>query len=382
MRFASIVSVAAMLVLAAGCTARNALPPLGGTPQTGDTAPDFATLRSVYVGMSGQVVVWGPTGKARIATLPQGSYNAAALALDGSKTLYVGNQVPASSSSYTCNQGGAVNFYTPGKLRAKRRVTKSIDCPIAVAVWKTSLYVLNANNKVTVYDKQSGALQRTISQGIQTPNAMVFDHQGNMYVSNVTGPGSSSSGTGVIAMFPPNANAPTKHIAFQHSTPNALAVDSKNDLFVGSVSNQPTYCRSQSSSGGPIGLVTELAPNGSSTVLSKIIGVDPVTALALDPSNVLYVAGTIQNNPCAGSSSSASFTGNVYVFGPTGGQPRRTIAMNEPYMLALDSSRNLYVADCTDNVCSGFVIREIRAGGAKLLRNLRPSAQPTALLAQ
>ncbi|MBV8654920.1 MAG: hypothetical protein JO160_02675 [Candidatus Eremiobacteraeota bacterium] len=364
------------------CSTRGALPVLQTAPQQampGDRVPEFSTSGAVYVGTPGQVAVYASAGKARIASIPQGNFTAAALAFSPSGTLYVGDQT-AGSGSATCGAGGSLNFYKAGAKAAKRVIKNGITCPVAVA-FRGSIYVLNASNKLTVYDPKTGKLLRTVTQGIQTPTAMAFDPFGNLYVTNVTAHGSSSSGSGTLTMFAPNATAPTKTIAFSSSIPTALAVDSSGDVYVGSVSNQPFTCASSASSGGPVGAVTEFAPKGSGSVLRTISGLKPVTALAIDPKNNLYVAAAIQTNACV-SSSSATYSGGLGVFGPTATKPSRSLTLIEPYLLALDDANNVYAADCSNSDCTSFVVREIAAGGVRITRNLAVPGQPAALAAQ
>lgn len=368
---------ALVVALAGGCAARNALPPL--QPATQDAvSPNFATLGAVYVGWYGSVAVFGPTGTARIATISQPGRTAGVLTLNPTRALYVGDQTL--SSTRVCS-GGIVKRYAPGMNTSPRKISAGVICPIAMHVRGSLLYVLNAGNRLGVYNSTTGALQYTVTQGLQTPTAMAFDRSGNLYIANEVSAASSSSGTGTVTVYAPGSKQPSVTIPFSNSIPVALAVDSGNHVYVGSYSNQPFTCASSSFSGGPVGEVTVLAPK-STTVLRQITSLLPVTALAIDRSNNLYVGGATLTNPCTASSSGSSFTGKIAVFKSGKNLPTRAVALNDPFLLALDSSTNLYAADCTSAACSSFVIREIQAGGTRIVRNLSAPSQPAALLAQ
>ncbi|HEY1974911.1 MAG TPA: hypothetical protein VGG89_00010 [Candidatus Baltobacteraceae bacterium] len=376
-RYLSFIAVAAMIASAA-CASHNAIPSLQGSARTDWAVPNFKVSGDVYVSMASQIAVFGPTGKARVATISQPGRTPTALAFDRASNLYVG---AARIVGNTCGVG-SVTRYPAGSIKAKAAIDRGVVCPVALAFNK-HLYVLNADDQIAVYNPATRKLLYTITAGLHVPTAMAFDHNGNLYVANNTSSNSSSAGTGNVTMYPRKAKAPTLTISFRNSIPLSLAVDSHNNLYVGSTANLPFSCSSSSSSSSaPVGLMTELAPR-STTVVRKIAPLLPVTAVTIDSSDNLYVAGATVANACSSSSGSAEFDGAVAVFPPGTTTASRTIVMNDPFLMALDDSENLYVADCVISTCSTtFVIREVRAHGARILRNLPAFSQPTALAAE
>ncbi|MGB8520163.1 MAG: hypothetical protein WCD38_08360, partial [Candidatus Tumulicola sp.] len=71
--------------------------------------------------------------------------------------------------------GNNVTVYAPGSGNVLRTVSQGVDRPNALAFGGNSdLFVANSNNTVTVYGTGGTKLLRTITQGLNVPDALVF----------------------------------------------------------------------------------------------------------------------------------------------------------------------------------------------------------------
>jgi hypothetical protein len=330
----------------------------------------FPTKGDVYVAYSNNVAVYGPEGASLLATISSGRDVPGALTFDRFGALYVANQRPGPLFYLA----GAVRIYSPGSVSYKNAVSKDVRCPLALA-YHRSLYVLNANATVTVYNPSSGALQLRISKGISlVPTAMIFDRLGNLYVANNTS-ASNVAWSGTVTVYSPKSVSPMRTLVVKGHAPTALAVDSHNNLYVGTT-YYPPYVNS-SSFGVPNGFVREYASEGTKTLRTIGIGL-PVSSLAVDTSDNVYVA---ENTDSFTSSSSGVtlYMGAVGVYSPKSAYPLRTIVMNQPRFLALDGPGNLYAADCTDDTCGSYVVRVVKAHSTKVIRSITISGTPSAI---
>jgi DNA-binding beta-propeller fold protein YncE len=174
-----------------------------------------------------------------------------------------------------------------------------------------NIYVADfGNSTVTVYDHKNFGLTRTISQGVDQPDALAFDGSGNLYVSNY----SNNS----VSVYAPNATEPTTTITDGVSLPLTIAVDASGKLYIANYGTNN---------------ITVYAAGGGSLLRTISSGIDLARALAFDASGNLYAAN--YNN----------FTVTVYRPGTT--KPKRTMSqgINGPLALAFDVSGNLYVAN-------------------------------------
>jgi DNA-binding beta-propeller fold protein YncE len=87
------------------------------------------------------------------------------LAFDGSGNFYVANYF-----------NNTVTVYAPGKTSPLRTISNGIDGPDALAIGRLGyLYVANgAKNTVTEYAPGGTHLVRTISQGVSNPRGLAF----------------------------------------------------------------------------------------------------------------------------------------------------------------------------------------------------------------
>ena len=125
----------------------------------------------------------------------------AGLTFDMAGNLYVANsQLPKPRHP---KGPGSVTVYAAGSTRLLRTITAGIKNPNALVIDPTGiLYVSNAiGNTVTVYAPNSTQLLRTISNTEQ-PDALALDSANNLYVATYPN----------IAVYPPNASKPSRKL--------------------------------------------------------------------------------------------------------------------------------------------------------------------------
>lgn len=174
------------------------------------------------------------------------------------------------------------------------------SAPMPIQSTTAGIYVTNANNSVTVFALDASgntAPLRTLagaSTGLALPTGIATDKQGNLYVANRLG--------SKVTVYPSTANgdvAPTRSIAATGmGSPQGLAVGPTDDLYVSTCPN----CGS--GAGGTTGVWH--FNSGSSTSDNQIAGANTGMTvpgvIALDSNRNLFVAN--------------SFGGNVSVFAP------------------------------------------------------------------
>lgn len=122
-------------------------------------------------------------------------------------SLYVANDV-------------TVTVYPSGGSSPLRTISQGIDYPDALAFVSNRLYVANrSNNTVTLYPRGGSSPLRTISQGIGDPRALAFDDLRNLYVAN--------AGDNDVTVYPPGGSSPLLTINQHIDYPSALAFASK-----------------------------------------------------------------------------------------------------------------------------------------------------------
>lgn len=166
-------------------------------------------------------------------------------------------------------------------------------------------------NSVTLYVNAASAPLATIANGVTSPQALIFDPAGDLFVANQTGT--------VTAYAPPYTQPPIA-ISVGVNRPQALALDARGDLFVanGNGSNTVTMYS---------------PPYGGSPAATIAAGVDDPVSLAVDSGSNLFVVNAAGNT--------------VTEYAPPYTQPPTTISkgLNTPSSLALDGRGNLFVAN-------------------------------------
>lgn len=173
---------------------------------------------------------------------------------------------------YVANGGSnTVTLYAKSKTHPLRTVSEGIDDPQAIALAKSGeLFVANIKaNNVTVYGNRGGILQKTISQGMQNPSALAFDPSGNLYVANTYANEVAFQGTGnSVTVYAPGSTSVLRTVTQGIQTPVALGFDDAGDLYVANRGNST---------------VTEYAPGSTSVSRTIFRGINDPAAVALGP---------------------------------------------------------------------------------------------------
>jgi sugar lactone lactonase YvrE len=212
-----------------------------------------------------------------------------------------------------------VTVYVPGSDSVLRTISQGVNGPDALAFdGAGDLYVANAGaNTVTVYAAGTSSVLRTIDRGVNDPEALAFDDTGDLYVAN--------AGANTVTIYAPGTSSVLRTISNGINVPDALAFSKAGDLQVGNVFG----------GGYSAGTVTSYAPGREKPRRTLPQGSAPV-ALALDGSGNLYVAN--DSPPCC-------YENWVTVYSPSEKLLRTINLVHHPDALAFDGSGNLYVAD-------------------------------------
>jgi hypothetical protein len=211
----------------------------------------FDSLGNLYVACSHRVEVFPPgqSSPSEIIKVPTPS----AIALDSSDNLYV------ATAHYI--QVYAVRTRTP-----MRTITDGVNFPTSeVFDADGNLYVSNAEGGVTVYGPGSDSVLRTISEGIGNPRSMTIDATGYLYVANYND----------VTVYKPKASSPW--LTVTGISPDRLAIDAKNNLYVAVGSN-------------PNGAVNVYSQRGKTFERTVSTGIEGPVSLVVDASGLLYVA--------------------------------------------------------------------------------------------
>ena len=179
-----------------------------------------------------------------------------------------------------------MKVYAPGSNVPARTITNGIDDPDALAFDSAgNLYVANYGDigdvpgvplgTVTVYAAGTATLIRTIpSTNLVDPTALAFDRAGNLYVGNAYGPVSvyAAGGTQLLRVLGGD-------LAGAGLQPGGLAFDSLGNLYV-----------AEGSSSGAVFVYPAGASVPTRTLTNGLVA---PSALAFDAAGNLYVA----NNP-------------------------------------------------------------------------------------
>jgi hypothetical protein len=266
------------------------------------------------------------------------------------------------------SSGNSVTLYVAGQVTPLATIQGGVASPQTL-VFDTAgdLFVANQSGNITEYVPPYNQAPVIIAGGINHPQSLAVDARGNLFVAN--GNGSNT----VTVYSPPYAGGPVATISSNVNDPVGLALDSAADLFVlNSAANT----------------VAEYAPpySGSPTTISR--GLNTPSSLALDARGNLFVANlnstpssvveytppfsgastpvaTITNGineqgsialvstnlfvPNQGANTVTEYTA-PYTNSPTtivGGQ-------SQPIALAIDATGNLYVANYGNNTVTTY----------------------------
>ncbi len=269
------------------------------------------------------------------------------IALDGSARIYVANDNNNTVTVYPAgSNGNAPPTATIGGSNT------GLIYPVGIALdGSGNICVSNYNNAVTVYPplgSSTGTLNESptatiagSNTGLSDPTGIALDGSGNIYVSNYNN---------TVTVYPPVGSStgtlnesPTATIGGSSTgldTSGGIALDGSANIYVTNF-NTVTVYPPVGSSTGTLNESPTAAISGSNTRLSDALGI------ALDASGNIYVTEQFYNQY------TENYTGAVTVY-PAGSNgnvpPSAEIGgansdLNTPFGIALDASRNIYVAN-------------------------------------
>ena len=280
-----------------------------------------------------------------------------AYSADPTPTLFVTDNCSNAVTAYPAASNGDAPPLAPAT---------GLTSPVAVAFDASgNIYAANAcTGTITIYAKGSNgnaAPTATIggsSTGLSAPEGIALDSTtGNIYVADY---GDGNYGSGRVLVFPPLGSstgplneAPTATIYGSNTGLDyavGIALDSSRNIYVADPGNESVFV--YPALGSSTGLLNELP---IATISGANTGLNLPGGMALDSSGKIYVADNGATSvfvyPALGSS-----TGLLNEF-PTATISGSNTGLNGPFGVALDSSRNIYVADCplwwaaTQRVC-------------------------------
>lgn len=174
-------------------------------------------------GPRAQIAVFPPGAKKPARTITKGIQDPFALLVDKSNNLFVANcGFSFCYSSYGTR--GSITEYAYGSNTPLRTITNGIDSPQAMAFGTNGLlFVANYGNfkkgSVTVYSSGTKPV-RTITAGIHNPDALAVDPSGYLYVANYA----YSKGHDSIAVYTPDGSRLVRTIPEELRGPLSLAI--------------------------------------------------------------------------------------------------------------------------------------------------------------
>ncbi len=289
---------------------------------------------------------------AALAILGLHRFSGRAYSADPSPTLFVTDGCSNAVTAYPAASNGDVSPLAP--------VPSGLAEPQFVAIDASgNIYATNScggNNTITIYAKGSNGDSPPIAiiggsnTGLSSPAGIVVDSSGNIYVAD---DGPFGLGTGSVFVYSARSNgnvAPIATISGSNTgleDPLGIAVDSSGNIYVADCGD----C-----DGGVTARVFVYPALGSSTGLLNEV---PTTAISGYDAGLVYPRGIAVDSgrniyvTDDGMRYSVVFPPSVFVFsaGSNGDAvPTATISgsdtgLSYPEGIALDSSRNIYVAD-------------------------------------
>ncbi len=347
----------------------------------------------------------GSTGNAApsktIGGYKTGLNDPSGIAADSNGQIYVTNDGSNSGGSDSVTIYAAGSNGNAGPKGVIGGSNTELVSPMGIAVNGSGIYVANVgNNTVTLYGVNNGnvAPSATIDDsffpaGIVAPVGIALDHSGSIYVANQGGFNFDTdvSNAATVTVYPAGSNSeagPSATISGSNTglnDPAGIAVDSGGNIYVannnsntvtvyiaGSDNNaQPTATigGSNTTLNSPVGIavdggrniyvvgsnaVTVYPPVGSSTgtlnesptatIGGTNTGLNIFQGIAVDGSGNIYVAnagrkfGSLDAVIVYPAGSVGNVTPSATITGPGTG-------LNAPFGIALDGSRNIYVAN-------------------------------------
>ncbi|MBV8068005.1 MAG: hypothetical protein JO113_08500 [Candidatus Eremiobacteraeota bacterium] len=261
----------------------------------------------------------------------------------------------------------SVTLYVTGQTAPFATIQNGVTSPQALVFdGSGNLFVANQTGTVTEYSAPYNQSPATISNGINHPQSLAVDARGDLFVAN-------GNGSNTVTVFSAPYGAPAQTISANVDDPVCLALDGSGDLFVVNAAANT---------------VTEYAPpySGTPNVIAK--GLNTPSSAALDVHGNLFVANlnstpnsVIEYAPPFSSSSTpvatitngvneqgsiAAMSSNLFV--PNQGantvteysapytNPPTTIVggQSQPLALAIDAAGNLYVANYGNNTVTAY----------------------------
>ncbi len=328
---------------------------------TGLGAPLMQTLTQLQIGSSPLIGVQGP---AAVEEVTPGQNATFTVSVGGASPSYQWQRMPIGSSSWTTlSDGGAYGGTGTATLTITNATLAMSGDQFQCLVNLGSSTVTPAPPSVLVVDSplivstlagQAGnsGLRNGTGTGAQFayPSGIALDTSGNLYIADynndeirkvtpggavttpfgsLNGTAGSSNGTGNSALF---------------NTPNAIAADSSNNLYVADTGNN---------------LIRKIVGNVVSTLAGSNNRFSGPEGIAVDGSGNVYVADTGNDTirEISPGGTVSILAGRTGVAGYADGAATSQALFNGPSSVAVDGSGNVYVADF--NNC---VIRKISSG--------------------
>jgi hypothetical protein len=325
-----------------------ALPATAAAPQAVRPAKDAGPF--LYVG-GWKLSMYALGGSKPLRSVKaKGDYGKAELALDLHGHLCLSNGELS---------GAEILAFDARTLRVVGEANGTGAFPALVADSRGYLYASTNGGGIYVYAPGCTHGVNVIRRGANGVGPLVFDRSGNLYA-------------GVEPHFAVSVYAATKrpgHMKFVRQIrdgidgdPFALAIGPSGELFVANW--RCSTCSDRY-------YVTVYKSSGSTPLLKITKGIKVPLAMAVDSKGWLYV---LNNPPAYGGGPGPGW---ISVYAPGGSQPIRKVRVSNPIALALDPSDNLYVA----NPAKHSSVLVYSAGATKLLQTIKAGVdQPTALL--
>ena len=186
---------------------------------------------------------------------------------------------------YYC-YGDPVLVYPPGYTEPLYRIRRNAHDAGKLAFDALGDLYTDGGNRISEFAPtgRDGRMKwvRSFSDGIQHSDALAFGPNGDLYVADFPAC-NPPCGRSSVSVYPPGASEPSLTITDGIGAPSALAVDSKNRLYVAEGTYRP-------------GRVAVYAPGGKRPIRRITAGINHPSDLAIDASDNLYVANLNANS--------------------------------------------------------------------------------------